>query len=550
MRDFAKQLEEELLTRFADWAQPVAVVLPRRIAPRRRWLPVGAAVAVALLLAGVPSLLQTGAAPLRLGPKVLRLAWPAGYNARAQLTLHDGRLVVYEGRRATEFVAGRLAARLWSVTLPRGTTVLAADAGSGGVTALVVRAPHSNLVHVQMLSQAGRSIQAPLLSTVLGRLPHPGPFTVRTMGDSEWLISDTGSTWIVMASGAPLTQLAGGSGSLAVADTLETTLFTWDPVHAVLYAYQPGGMPVGSEHVVPFLKDNGGAGGRLVPAPNYEGFAIVARGAVATVAPPSSGVASGAATLRWHAGAVVTATGLLTAARHQVTLAPAYGPDPGPLTIPTHGAGEPLGLMGPGATLITFAHGRLDALTPTGRLTAAVSGVQASTVQVGGHFAYVATPAGLVQLGPYPVRSGPRRLTWTATTRAWTVTLTVSPLPPPPTFPKAPPSPPILPGAEISGPLVPLYLNVGVGVQARGSARHQARTTGLTLGQGGWAVHFTAPTPAGRVTGSSFPLDGSPFVWEALQHGWLPVPRELSGQLHYEREGHPYSVAVHLHAVR
>lgn len=551
MRDFARTLEEELLARFPDWADPTAVVLPPRPARRRPWLPVGAAVAVALLLAGVPRLLKTSAAPTRLGPYVWQLAWPAGYSAGAHLTLHDGRLAVYQGRRAAEFVAGRLGVRLWSATLPRGAAVLAAEPGPSGATALVVRAPHSHRVRVEVLSAKGHLIRTPLLSTVLGRLIHPGPFTARTMPGGDWLISDTRSTWIVTAAGAPLIQLAGGSGSLIVPGWAGGTILTWDPVHAVLYAYQPGGSQAGSEHVVPFLQDNGGAGGRLVAAANAEGFALAARGGLATVEAPSSGSNPRGPALQWHAGAVSTATGLLTAAGHHVTVAAPDAPAPGTITLPTHRAVQPLGLMGLGATLIAYTHGQLEALSPTGRLTAAVAGVRAATVQVGGHFAYAATPAGLVQLGPYPVPRGPRRLTWTTNTSAWAITVTISRLPPPPTFPKAPPRPPIsgLPStAPPMGPLLP-PLNVGVVVQARGSAHHLVRVTGLTLKHEGWIVTFTAPTPASRVTGAGGPLPASPFVWEAMQHGWLPVPRLLVGKLQYERGSHRHSAAVRLHAL-
>lgn len=60
----------------------------------------------------------------------------------------------------------------------------------------------------------------------------------------------------------------------------------------------------------------------------------------------------------------------------------------------------------------------------------------------------------------------------------------------------------------------------------------------------------TALTPARLVTEASFPVDAASFVWQALQHGWLPVPATPVGHLHDERRGRYDSVAIRLHAVR
>ncbi len=245
MTPLQEAMRDELLHQFPDWGDP-GRVLPRRRRPPSRgpWL-LPAALAVAVLLMLVPSVLKPSAVTT-LAPRVERLAWPKGFTAASGLSLGQGRLVMFSGRRVRSYVAGRLGRLAWALELPRSTRVLAAAAGAYGGAAVVARQPGA--VVLLVVSARGRIVgQHRLWPVQQAQVPAPRVLTLRVATAGWWIASDRTSTWIVNDGAAGVVgPLAGGSGALALASGAAGdpwNVAAWIPLHRAPGALYASGAP-------------------------------------------------------------------------------------------------------------------------------------------------------------------------------------------------------------------------------------------------------------------------------------------------------------------
>lgn len=553
MNPFHARLEEELLEQFPQWRHPqVLLERPRRPGRRHRFA-VGAALLATLLLAALPYVLKASAPAARvLSPQAEEVPWPPGFSGQAHVSLHAGVVLVYQGRRIAEYQAGPFGRPRWTVRLGRQWDILTAEAGGPYSAAVVVRNAATRQVFLKVLGLGGQTAPNPG-SIPLARLSSAAALTVRTLPEGSWLVSDATTTWLVDSRGGPWKQLAGGSGALAVAQLggQPPLVVTWDPERATLDVYQYSGQPVTHIALPAFRAANGSNTARLAYADNLDGFVLRGTRGVAMLsyfpgnhgsAPPNP--------MRWYAGAANTPSGLVWVRRGRVVIRPWDTVNAARLVVPLHVASQHvLGLMGPGATLVLGSHQAVATLSPSGTATPALTLAGMGSTQVGAHFAYIAASTGLVRLGPFQAPPGPRRLSWTGHTDGWAVAAELSPLPPPAVSPPPRPSSGFVGlegGIPLSGPVPAETVLTGATVrrQTHASAYAPTRVQISLLGGSDSLAGGRAGLP---LSGPGLvALNVSPFVWAAMQQGWIPVPHHLTAHLTYAYQGATHHLVIPL----
>ncbi len=559
MNPFEARLQKELLEQFPEWHQPQELLERPRHPGRRRRFAVGAALLALLLLAALPYALKGSGPALRvLSPQAEEVSWPPGFTGQAHVSLHAGVVLVYQGRRLVAYQVGSFGRPLWTTQLARRWQIVAAEAGGPLSTVLLVRSRTTGQVLIKALGPGGQPLATPA-NTPLGRLPRAAALTVRPLPEGSWLVSDANTSWLVDSMGGAYKRLQGGSGALAVAQlgSQPPLVVTWDPSRATLYFYQDTGQAVTQVAVPAFRAANGSNAARLEYADNLDGFVLRGAHGVAMLSSfPSNGVASppylsSPDPMRWYSGAANTPSGLVWMRRGRIVIRPWDTINSDRLVVPLHGPRQQvLGLAGLGATLVLQGHRAVTTLSPSGTAAPALALAGVGAAQVGARFAYVATRTGLVQLGPFQAPPGPGRLTWAGHRDGWAVSAELSPLAPPAV------SPPPLPrqggfvgldgGLAVPAPVPAETLLTGATVRPLTDARAYAPTR----------VHIALFGGSDALSGGrlGLPLSGpgiyainaSPFVWAALQQGWIPVPRHLTAQLTYIYQGKTHHIAIPL----
>lgn len=554
MNPFEERLQEELLERFPEWRHPQRLLERPRPARRRRFA-VGAAFMALLLLAALPYALKGFAPAARvLSPQAEEVSWPPGFSGQAHVSLHAGVVLVYQGRRLAAYRVGPFGRPLWTVQLARRWQIVAA-AGGPLSTVLLVRSRTTGLVLIKALGPGGHPLASPA-NTPLGRLPRAAALTVRPLPEGSWLVSDANTSWLVDSMGGAWERLQGGSGALAVAQlgSQPPLVVTWDPSRATLHFYQDTGQAVTEVAVPSFRAANGSNTARLEYADNLDGFVLAGAHGVAMLSSfPSNGVASppylsSPDPMRWYGGAANTPSGLVWMRRGRIVIRPWDTINSDRLVVPLHGPGQQvLGLAGLGATLVLQSHHAVTTLSPSGTAAPALALAGIGAAQVGARFAYVATRTGLVQLGPFQAPPGPGRLTWTGHRGGWAVSAELSPLAPPAV------SPPPLPRQGVVGlsgavypaePVPAETLLTGATVGRLTDARAYAPTR-VHIALFGGSDALSGGRLGLPLSGPGFyAINASPFVWAALQQGWIPVPRHLTAQLTYTYQGKAHHLAM------
>ncbi len=569
MTRLQEEMRQELLAQHPAWRHPADRLLPlrRRRAPALWLLPGAAALAGVLLLA--PALLRP-AGIVRLAPRVHRLAWPAGFSAASGLSLGRGRLVLFSGRRLRTYVAGQLGHLAWAAQLPAGDRALAAAAGWHGGAGVVVH--RAGGVALLVESAHGRPLATyalwpPLQKTLAAAPPEPQHVTLVAAAPGWWIASDRASTWIVDANEGSgiggrhgvVGPLAGGSGALPLLSRTAGgwQVAAWNPAAKRLSLYTRSG------HLIASLPDPAAArvlphGSVLVPTIGGVGFGIMGTGPEHLTAavsawfpPPAYGALGGRAT---PAGALrATAAGL--------TLEP-WSLDGLPPYVFPQVRLRPLGFMSQSGAVVGAVGHQVEVVRWDGGVLAAAAVGRVGRARVGGHFTYLATRRGLVQLGPFPT---PRVLTqpavWRGQAAGRVVTLTLQATrqgprikqPHPPWYAWLP-SGGRLQNPVWEGPLQPVQAQLQV---AGGTVRPEGAgiTDGFPWISANWLpamagqppsfVRTTrgwrAATPTGRL---------SRVEWEAIQAGWAPGLATLSVDIYYAGPGGGKTVRVPLHRVR
>lgn len=560
MTPLQEAMRDELLHQFPDWGDP-GRVLPRRRRPPSRgpWL-LPAALAVAVLLMLVPSVLKPSAVTT-LAPRVERLAWPQGFTVASGLSLGQGRLVMFSGRRVRSYVAGRLGHLAWALGLPRNTRVLAAAAGAYGGAAVVVRQPGA--VALLVVSARGRIVgQHRLWPVQQAQVPAPRAVTLRAAAAGWWIASDRASTWIVNDAAAGVVgPLAGGSGALALesgATGDPWNVAAWIPSTAHLELYTRAGRLVAS------LADPSAGrllhhGGTLSPTLGGVGFALTAGGTRGSTLPVSNRFPG---TPRTSLSGLATPAGLVSDARAGLALLPWGEAWSARWTFAgVHFA--PMGFMRQAGAVLGVAAGQVEAVRWDGPVLARAAVGRVSARQVGGHFAYLATRRGLVQLGPLPTPAAlTRPVVWRGSFAGGTVTVRVTAPKQRPTVLR-PPEPLYHPsGFPLSpiwdGPFRALEAEIQMVGAPRGHSAADLQYAFLTHAAGllnaGWAPPFRIG-PASRGAGPSPRTALSPVArvsqiqWEGIQAGWQPGTHTLLVTLGYGPSPYvvPHTVTVRLH---
>lgn len=567
MTRLQEAMRQELLVQHPAWRHPADRLLPlhRRRAPALWLLPGAAALAGVLLLA--PALLRP-ASTVRLAPRVHRLAWPAGFSAASGLALGRGRLVLFSGRRLRTYVAGQLGHLAWAAQLPAGDRALAAAAGFYGGAGVVVR--RAGGVALVLESAHGRTLATyalwpPLQKTLAAVPPEPQHVTLVAAAPGWWIVSDRASTWTVDTNGTNGTggrhgvvgPLAGGSGSLPLLSHTAGgwQVAAWDPAAHRLLLYTRSG------HLIASLPDPTAAhlmphGSVLVPTIGGVGFAIMGTGpehltaAVSAWFPqPAAGALRGLAT---PAGALrSTAAGLTLEPWGLDGLLPYVFP-----RVHLH----PLGFMSQSAAVVGAVGRQVEVVRWDGGVLAAAAVGRVGQTRVGGHFTYLATRRGLVQLGPFPTpRSFTQPAVWRgqAAGRVVTVTLQASRQGPriqQPLDNATPPSGAIIRSAIWDGPLKPVEARLQV---AGGAVRPEGAwiTDRFPWISANWQPAMAGQPPSFARTAGGWqaaaptgPL--SQVEWEAIQGGWNPRLSTIAVDIYYPGPGAGRTVRVVLRRVR
>ncbi|MDA8200857.1 MAG: hypothetical protein M0Z54_15765 [Thermaerobacter sp.] len=551
MTPLQQTMRDELLHQFPAWQDPVRILEPRR-RPRVRgpWL-LPAALAVAALLMLVPSILKP-AAVTTLAPRVERLAWPTGFTAASGLSLGQGRLVMFSGRRVRSYIAGRLGHLAWALGLPQNTRVLTAAGGAYGGAAVVVQQPGD--VNLLVVNARGRIVGQhrlwpPLQKT---RVPASAPraVTLRAAAAGWWVASDRASTWIVndaRAGGAGVVgPLAGGSGALALASGAQGdpwNVAAWSPTTAHLNLYTREGRRLES------VADPAAGrllhfGGQLAPTVGGVGFVITAGSQGGPTMPVSAWFPG---TSRTTLSGLATPAGLVSDARAGLALLP-WGEA---LSARWAFAGvhlAPMGFMSPAGAVLGIARGQVEVVRWDGSMLARAAVGRVTARQVGGHFSYLATRRGLVQLGPFPTPAAlTRAVVWRGSFPGGTVTGRVHGVRQGArvTEPPSPVSQPL--GFHFvnpiwDGPFQPLGAELHIVGAPAGETPAELQYAFATDAAGmlntGWGPPFrvgpASPAAGSRLTTALSPVDRvSQVQWEGIQAGWQPGTRTLVLTLDY-----------------
>ena len=568
MNPLQRTMREELLQQFPAWQEPARVLKPRgRSQSRGPWL-LPAALAVAVFLLLVPSVLKP-AAVTTLAPRVERLAWPTGFTSASGFSLGRGRLVMFSGRRVRSYIAGRLGHLAWALGLPRNTRVLTAVAGAYGGAGVVVQQPGD--VALLVVNQEGRIVGQhrlwpPPQKTLVPVPPAPRAVTLRVAAAGWWIASDRVSTWIVndarVGGAGVVGPLAGGSDALPLLSGAKGdpwNVAAWNPTTAHLELYTPQGQTVASIADPPAIRLLQ-HGGELVPTVGGVGFAITAGGTRGPTLPVSAWLPTGS---RTGLAGLPTPAGLLRDTRGGLALAP--WTDGLPTVWAFAGVHlTPAGFMSQAATVVGFAGGQVEAVRWDGPMLARAAVGRVAARQVGGHFSYLATRRGLVQLGPFPTPAALKRpVVWHGSFAGGTVDVRVS-------FAKQ--------GAVVLQPLDNRYLPSGIlflnpiwegafqplaaEIQVVGAPSGEVpkdlEYADLTVSGDGMNTEWTPPfrtllgytgVKSAGATAVSSVIRVSRVLWEGIQVGWQPGTGTVSVTLAYAPSPSvvPRTVTVRLH---